>query len=321
MRVPAAGGTPQPLTTLDSSNRERSHRWPQVLPQGKGVLFNSGDLGGNAFESVIRVAALKAGAGTALPLRGAFPRYIPGYLVFARREGLFAAPFDLQKLAVTGSAFPVGEVLTSAIGGASFSISDTGTLTYVPAGANIGKLAWVDAKGPMEMFGAPARDYFQRVQLSPDGKRVVVVIQEGGWRDIWVYDIPRGSLTRLTFGNSDNSGPTWSADGRRVVFQRSKGGNYSLVAKPADGSGSEETLLPAQSLPTIPAAWSPDGKALAYWQLGSTGKWEMWILPLAGDRKPQVLLANQFDNLPAGFSPDGKYLAYTSNETGASRCT
>jgi hypothetical protein len=104
-----------------------------------------------------------------------------------------AAPFDLQLLEVTGSPFPAGEVLITPIGAASFAVSETGSLAYVPAGARIGKLAWVDAKGATEMPGLPARDYFNRLQLSPDGKRVVLVSLEGGLRHIWVFDTVRGS--------------------------------------------------------------------------------------------------------------------------------
>ncbi len=164
------------------------------------------------------------------------------------------------------------------------------------------------------MLGLPARDYFNRLNLSPDGKRVVLVILEGGLRHIWVYDTVRGSLTRLTFGDSDNASPTWSPSGRRIAYASSRDGNSVILTKPADGSGSEETLLSAKG---GPSSWSTDGKFLAYSQSGPTGKWEIWVLPLEGERKPQPLLTdNQFDQVGAVFSPDGKYLAYTSNESG-----
>jgi Tol biopolymer transport system component len=176
----------------------------------------------------------------------------------------------------------------------------------------------VDAKGAAEVPGLPARDYFNRLQLSPDGKRIVVVILEGGLRHIWVYDILRGSLTRLTFGDSDNASPNWSPDGRRIAFSRLLQGTASIVVKPADGSGSEETLLPfEQKTFGTPSSWSPDGKFLGYSQVGSSGKWESGVLPLEGERKPQILLASsQFDQLWPIFSPDERCLAYTSNLSG-----
>jgi Tol biopolymer transport system component len=316
MRVSAAGGIPQPFTKLDSSKGERVHRWPKALPGGKAVLFNVGDAAGNFYDVPICLALLKTGEVKTLPLRGTNVRYVPGYLVFTRGETLYAAPFDLERLEVTGSPFPTAEVLTSPIGAASYSVSESGSLAYVPAGASIGKLVWVDAKGATEVPGLPTRDYYNRVQISPDGKRIVVVILEGGPRHIWVYDIVRGSLTRLTFGDSDNASPAWSPDGQRIVFARLKEGSSSIVAKPADGSGSEEILLPGQKSAIVPSSWSPDGKLLGYSQIGSSGKWEIGVLPLGGERKPQILLAsNQFDQLFPIFSPDGKYLAYTSNES------
>jgi serine/threonine-protein kinase len=317
MRVPASGGTPERLTRLDSSRGERSHRWPRVLPGGKAVLFNGGDFLGDALmRPPISLAVLKTGEVRTLPLQGSNVRYVPGYLAFTRGEALFAAPFDLQRLEVTGPPFPAGDVLIAPSGAASFAVSETGSLAYITAGARIGKLAWVDAKGVAEMPGVPAQNYFNRLQLSPDGKRVVLVILEGGFRHIWVYDTVRGSLTRLTFGDSDNASPTWSPDGRRIAFWSSKDGNLGILTKPADGSGSEETLLSTKDL-GFPSSWSPDGKFLFYWQPGPTGNWGIWVLPLEGERKPQPLLTNnQFDQINAVLSPDGKYLAYTSNESG-----
>ena len=317
MRVSAAGGTPVPFTRLDPSKGERSHRWPKALPGGRGVLFSSGDPVGNLYDFPISLALLKTGEAKVFPLRGTNVRFVPGYLVFTRGETIFAAPFDLQKLEVTGSPFPAGEVLMSPVGAASYSVSETGSFVYVPAAARIGKLAWVDAKGTMEVLEAPARDFFARLQLSPDGERIVVVIIEGGFRHIWVYDIKRRALTRLTFGESDNSGPTWSPDGRRIAFWRFKDGSAAIVAKSADGSGGEETLLPLQGPGSPGFAWSPDGKFLTYGQTGRGGKLETWVLPLEGERKPEPLLANnQFDQFNAAFSPDGKYVAYVSNESG-----
>jgi len=317
MRVSAAGGTAEPFTRLDASKGERGHRWPKALPGGKAVLFNSSEPIGNFYDVPICLALLKTGEVKTLPLRGTNVRYVPGYVVFTRGETLYAAPFDLKRLEVTGSPLPAGEVLISPTGAASYSVSESGSFAYVPAGASIGKLAWVDAKGTTEVAGLPTRDYFNRVQISPDGKRIVVVILEGGIRHIWVYDIMRGSLTRLTFGESDNAGPTWSPDGRRIAFVTSKDGNSTIVAKPSDGSGSEETLLPAQKFVTAIGSWSPDGKFLGYSQIGSNGKLESGVLPLDGDRKPQLLMASaQFDQGFPIFSPNGKYLAYTSNESG-----
>jgi serine/threonine-protein kinase len=315
MRVPAAGGTPQPFTRLDTSKGEKTHHGPEILPGGKAVVYGSGSPDGRQWDWTIAVATLKTGEVKTLPIRSLYARYIRGgYLAFERQEGLFVVPFDLQRLEVTGSPFPILQEQ-------GFAFSETGSLAYVPRGATLGNLAWVDRKGVVEPLGTPTRDYGGRVQLSPDGKHVVLVIETEGSYDVWTYELAHGALTRFTLGDGDSVAPAWSPDGRRIAFSRYEGGNISIVAEAVDGSGIEETLLPAQTRTIIsfiqPASWSPDGRFLVYGQTRS-GKREIWVLPLEGERKPRALLANQFDNWAALFSPDGKYLAYVSNETGRS---
>ena len=313
-RISAAGGTPQPFTKLDSSKGERAHLWPQVLPDGKTVLYSCGSTDGLKWDWSIVAATMKTGEVKRLRIQGWSPRYsLGGYLTFRRSEGLFAVPFDPQSLKVTGSPFPVLQEQGAAL-------SETGALAYVPHGATLGNLAWVDRKGGVMPVGAPTRDYGGRARLSPDGKRVVVVIVTEGSYDIWTFDIPHGSLTRFTFGEGDNLSPAMSPDGRRIAFSKYRSDDISIVAKTVDGSGSEETLLSGQRstgvVHLLPSSWSPDGKFLAYTRVGGSGKFEIWVLPIEDKRKPQPILANQFDNGGPVVSPDGKYLAYASNETG-----
>jgi Tol biopolymer transport system component len=315
MRVPAEGGTPQPFTRLDTSKGEKTHHGPEILPGGKAVVYASASPDGRQWDWAIAVATLKTGEVKTLPIRSGYGyvRYVPGgYLAFERQDGLFVVPFDLQRLEVTGSPFPILQEQ-------GFAFSETGSLAYVPRGATLGNLAWVDRKGVVEPLGTPTRNYGGRVQLSPDGKHVVLVIETEGSYDVWTYELAHGTLTRFTLGDGDSVAPTWSADGRRIAFSKYKGGNISMVAGAVDGSVIEETLLPAQTRTMIsfiqPASWSPDGRFLVYGQIRG-GKHEIWVLPLEGERKPRALLANQFDNGGASFSPDGKYLAYVSNETG-----
>ncbi len=231
MRVPAAGGTPQPFTRLDTSKGEKTHHGPEILPGGNAVVYASASSDGRQWDWAIAVATLKTGEVKTLPIRSEHARYIPGgYLAFERQEGLFVVPFDLQRLEVTGSPFPILQEQ-------GFAFSETGSLAYVPRGATLGNLAWVDRKGVVEPLGTPTRDYAGRVQLSPDGKRVVVVIVAEGSYDVWTYDILHEALTRLTLGDGDSVAPSWSPDGRRIAFSRYKGENISIVAETVDGSG------------------------------------------------------------------------------------
>jgi Tol biopolymer transport system component/tRNA A-37 threonylcarbamoyl transferase component Bud32 len=313
MRISSAGGTPQPFTRLDSSKGEKAHQWPQVLPGAKTVLYSSGSTDRLKWDWQIAAASLTTGEVKSLRIHGRYRYYVPGdYLTFERPEGLFAVPFDLRTLEVTGSPFPV-------LQHQGLAISETGSLVYVPRGATLGNLAWVDRKGVVVSIGAPVKDYQTRVSLSPDGKHVVLVIVTEGSYDVWTYDIPHGSLTRFTF-EDDNVSPTMSPDGQRIAFSKYKTETISIMAKTVDGSGSEETLLSAQRstgvVHLLPASWSPDGRFLAYMQIGRSGKREIWVLPLEGERKPQLVLANQFDNAAPKFSPDGRFLAYMSNENG-----
>jgi Tol biopolymer transport system component len=139
----------------------------------------------------------------------------------------------------------------------------------------------------------------------------VAVTLEG---DIWVYDVTRDTLTRLTFDGS-NDLPRWTPDGKRIVFRSVRGQTFNLFWKPADGSGREERLM-SMDHAIFPAWWSPDGKLLAYVDNNSSTQRDLWVLPLEGDRKPRPLIRTPFNESAPVFSPDGRWLAYVSDESG-----
>lgn len=306
LQVSASGGAPRPLTDDNHRQGERAYRWPQILPGGD-VLFNV--LTGESWdEARIEVFSPKTGKRHALAESGAHPQYVAaaGVIVFERGGHLVAVPFDLKALKVTGPAAPVleGVRMDSTTGAAQFSLSSEGPLAYIPGGTATPEstLVWVDRRGKEEPLPAPARQYFF-ASLSPDGSRVAVQIG-GPAGDIWVYDLARQTLTRMTTGGGSRR-TVWSPDSKRVAYGSLQGSVGNIYWAYPDGSG-QEHLTRSQSM-QMPSSFSPDGRLLAFHGNG------IGILPLYGDRKRQSFLQTGFDPM---FSPDGRWMAYCAPETG-----
>jgi Tol biopolymer transport system component len=314
-QLPDTGGTPQSLTRLEKG--EVSHRWPELLPGGKAVLFADGTSGFSFANAQVVVQLLGAGERRNLIQAGTNPRYAPsGHLVYAQGGTLMAVSFDPQRLTATGAAVPVLEsVLQSTTNGdAQYSISATGTLVYVPGGVQSGqsKLVWVSRNGAEQPLAAPAHAY-QSPRLSPDGRRVAVGIQEQE-AQVWLYDLSRDTLTRLTFEGNGNVVTSWTPDGKRIAFSSIKEGPQNLFWQLADGSGGLERLTTSEYT-QIPMSWSPDGQLLAFIEVNPTTGYDIWMLRLS-DRKALPFLRTPFNESVPRFSPDGRWLAYISNESG-----
>jgi eukaryotic-like serine/threonine-protein kinase len=328
-QVSAAGGTPEALTSLDTSKAESSHRWPEILPGGNAVLFVIG-VSGSYDDATIAVRRLDTGDQKVLVRGGTFPHYLPtGHVVYYRAGTIMALPFDLGRLEARGSPAPVIEGVLSPggnTGAAQFSISSAGTLAYVPGtpAASVSALVWVDRQGGTTSLKTAERSFggSSGPRLSPDGQSVAIQINDQK-SDIWIYSIPRGTMTRLTF-EGNNVIPGWTRDGKRVVYQSTKEGPANLFWKPADGSGPEERLAPRSDGSQYPGAFSPDGRSMIYAQIElKTGR-DLFVLPMEGDtgqagtvgRKPTVFLQTPFNETTARLSPDGRYVAYVSDESG-----
>lgn len=218
---------------------------------------------------------------------------------------------------MTGASVPVLEGLrTNASGGAHFSVSGQGSLAYVPGGALEADrgLVFVDRKGKVEPVSGERRD-FMFPRLSPDGRQIALSTRIGT-PDIWVLDWERGAFARLTSGPGIRSVPAWTPDGRRVTYWSGLPGKLgSLFWKAADGSGPEEELLPGRSS-GITASWSPDARHLAYDERDEQGGWDVWVMPLGGDRQPRAFVGTPANELGPAFSPDGRFIAYESNQSG-----
>jgi serine/threonine protein kinase/Tol biopolymer transport system component len=312
--VPAAGGTPQPLTTLDSKNGEGSHRWPEFLPGGKAVLFNATTFNAQTAAAPLALYVRKTGERRDLMQVGMRPRYAPsGHLLFSQGGTLMAVPFDPGRLQVTGAAAPIleGIMQSASTGATQYSFSDSGTLVYIPGGnqaAERQRLVWVDRKGTEQALAVPAHA-FERPRVSPEGRRIAVAIAEPG-NQIWIYDLSRETLTRLTFEGRNNVDAVWTPDGKRVTFESGPPGN--LFWQPADGSGKAERLTTNKN-GQIPNSWSPDGQVLAFAEVGPASR-AIWTFRLS-DRKSQVFLQTPFNEGAPVFSPDGRWLAYGSDES------
>jgi Tol biopolymer transport system component len=324
-KVSSAGGTPQPLTMLDKQTGETTQRWPQVLPGSKAVLFTSAT-GGN-FEDAEIVAYSMASRQRKTVQRGGFyARYLPtGQVVYMHEGTLFAVPFDLKRLEVTGQPAPIleGVVNDPTYAGAQFSVSETGNLVYV-AGSGGGQkvsIYWMDREGKFTPLCETPGNY-NNLALSPDGERLALDIVDGGRRDIWVYEWERDALTRLTFAGESNSYPIWTPDGQRIVYSsQEKGGPVNLWWIRADGAGDAQRLTESKSS-QYARSMRADGKVLAFNQQNPT--YDIMTLPIEGNEKsgwkpgePKPFLSSLFNEQSPAFSPDGRWLAYHSSESGS----
>ncbi|MBZ5572364.1 MAG: serine/threonine-protein kinase [Acidobacteriia bacterium] len=315
VRLPAAGGNPQPATTLDEQKKERSHRWPQVLPDGKHVLFTVGTLDSPEYydDSEIDVVDVATGKRNVVFKGASMALYVPtGHLVFARGGQLYKVPFDAARMQATGDATLLLHDVSgdSTTGAAFFSISGTGNLVYVRGvqANDQSVLAWADSSGVVTELAAPPHEY-RDIQLSPDGRHVAVGISERTL-DGWIYDIANKTLNRLTF-EGQNQAFIWTPDSQRVVFTSNIAGQYYLKSVPADGSGPPESLIGGTPTQLLAHSVSPDGKCLSYTSLSNTRAPLMMMLPLVGEHKPVAFSATDSAGTRARFSPDGRWLAYT----------
>ncbi len=322
-RVSSAGGAPTPVTELEGE--ERTHRWPQILPGGKAVLFTAENSTVGFDDAKIEVVTLADHGRKTVQRGGTFGRYLAapggkGYLTYVNRGTLFAVPFDAEKLETSGSPVPVlQQVSYSAMfGSAKLSFSRAGTLVYRSREIDALRLAiqWLDAEGKSQpLLDKPG--LFVNPHFSPDGQRLVVA-NEDTRSGIWIYDIRRDTLSPLT-GERNATHPVWTPDGRYIVYQASDGISFAR----SDGGSRPEYLIENKDF-QYPSAFSPDGKTLAFYQSGPQG-FELWTMPVEreGEKlkagKPELFQRTNFGNRGANFSPDGRWLAYSSNESGSSQ--
>jgi len=317
-KVAAAGGAPSQLTTPDTARQERSHRWPDLLPDGRAVLVSIVHTSGSVLDDAsIGVLSLDDGTVKELMAGGGFPRYLPtGQILYARAGTLYALPFDAARLEITGPSVPIleGVRMAQTHGGVQFAVARTGSMVYVPGVGGDdppGRLVKVDRAGnPVPIL--QEKRAFAYPHVSKDASRVIVEIAETP-HNIWAYDMTRGTLSRLTFVQ-ENHDAILSPDGRRIVFQSMREGSTGLFIKTIDGTGTDERLTKT-TFQQFAGSWSPDGRLLAFTERSYSGS-DIHTLALEGDRTPQPYLKETYGEGAPAFSPDGRYIAYVSDESG-----
>ncbi len=317
-RAPASGGTPEEVTILDTAKGEISHRFPQLLPDGKWALFTVKFNNIATFADAVIVAEnLETHERRELIRGGSYGRYLAsGYLMYARDTVLYAVPFDAGNLKVTGTPLPViqGGMMNPLAGTANFEVSKNGILIYTPIGTfgiNNTTICWMDRTGKTTpiITGKP----FDNPRLSPDGSKIALTIRAAN-DDIWMYDVSRDALSRLTFGGGNSDLPIWTRDGSEIIYSAEKGSKIPFYRKSWDGSGktTEIGVRGNQTGFAIPAL-THDGTGLLF---GVDGNIMLKVMNDSGPETP-FISTPAFEDGPR-LSPDGSILAYVSNESGRS---
>ena len=323
-RVSSAGGKPELLTTVTELEGETIHRWPQVLPGGKAILYTS--QAGRFASANIVVQPLPKGQRKVLLRGGYYGRYVPsGHLIYLHEGTLFAAVFDLDRLELVGQPVPVLEgVANDLVSGAQFAVADSGTLVYLPrqAVSDDIPISWMDRTGKTTRLRATLANW-SNPSFAPDGHRLAMDISDGKQVNVWIYDWTRDALARLTFDPSDDREPVWTPDGRRIVFgsTRDTKSAFNLYWQRSDGAGEAQRLTDSKTS-QYPASWHSSGKFLMFVEASPQTGNDLMILPMEGNErsigkpgKPYAFLNTPASETYPMFSPDGRWVAYASDES------
>jgi Tol biopolymer transport system component len=315
-RVSSSGGTPQAVTKLAAG--ETSHRWPQILPGGRAVVFAAA--GGPDFTGS-RLAAQTLDGSRVNLSPGTSPQYSgTGHLVFARDSALFAVSFDPRSLTVSGNPVSVVNDLSmnSTTGAALFALSSSGTLVYRErvAAFAMRRMVWVSRSGTEEAISPEPRAFLQP-RISPDGGRVAIGIGEvAADRDVWLYDLARRTLTRLTFESGEDETPIWSPDGTQIAISAARPSRPRVIFTLQAAGGSRAEEIATTHRITHLSDWLPDGSGLAWTEFDPARGGEVRMLGLNKPRAIRDFIVGPFNERSPAFSRDGRWVAYTSSETG-----
>ena len=315
-RVPAGGGTPTQVTTLDRSRQENSHRWPQFLPDGQRFLFVARS--GRPDRHSAYVGFLDGRPPVRLMEANAQVRYsTSGHLVYVQDSTLVARAIDASTLTFAGDPIPIADGVGAQGTGlrARFSLSDTGVLVHQALDSPRLQLRWYDrtghAVGPLG-----AADRITNFRLSPDATHVVIDLEDNprGGRSVWLVDVATGSRNRVTFGESDDWQPVWSRDGERILFGSYRNGPLDLYQRPASGATPDSVIL-ASEVQKIPSDWSQDGSIVLVTENTAERRGDVVAVSIATGART-VIAATEAVEERGRFSPDDRWVAYGSDESG-----
>ena len=306
-------GTPTPVTTQETTGQ---HRWPSFLPDGQHFLYAS--FAGTTNE--LRVGSLTTADTVVIGTFESPGAYAAGHVFFVRGGNLMAQSFNEETLQLEGDPVRLGvQVRVDMPIGHRFSVSANGLLVFLPPPTTEAELTWLDRGGRrLGIVGEPG--LFRNLDLSPDGRQVALTkrIQRpvvATQTDIWLIDLATGRATRLTDDPAGDFDPTWSPDGKHIVFNSDRLGLHSLFMRPSNGSGADVSLVKSETDNFTVASWSR-ANVMIFNVFNKDKASDLWTMSMSGDRTPKVFLSSTHSELNGTFSPDSRWVAYQSNASG-----
>ena len=307
-RAPSSGDSSElVLEPLPEHGLEVLDR-PFQLPESEIVLF---EFRGRSTERGVGAYRPSTGDFLEVTSDGSDPTYSDsGHILFGRANALFGVAFDEERFELRGPALPVLDDVRIENGGAvQVALSRDGVLAYAPASTRGTELVWVGRDGAVLEALEPWRTYYAP-RLSPDGRQIAVVVDDGGSVDVWLRSVESRGLTPLT-SQGDASYAVWSPDGRSVAFASGAAGAFRLQTISAEG-GSESRVLHESAHRLIPEAWPEEGKLVLREERPEPRL--LLLNPISGETK--ALFEGDFDQFGGAVSPDGQWLAYVSGLNG-----
>jgi serine/threonine-protein kinase len=322
-RIRPDGNVAETLMPLDTANHETGIAWPHLLPDNKVVLMRMRRASDAPADFSI-IAARVGSRERRLITRGVAAWYADGYLLFAESDGtLECAPFDERSLSLTGPARTVatGVRISGTYAGVDLTLTDDGTLFYVTGASGAGsRLQWVSREGTVALVDSAWHEdgEIRGLALSPDGTRAAVELSRSGigGSDIWIKQLPAGPLTRLTLDAADDRTPSWTADGRNLLFISARATPNPVFERRSDGAGSA-TVIGRADRSLSEAVESSDGRWLvARTNSAEAGGGDIMAMQIGRDSMFKPIIATPAGETNPALSPDGHWLAYVSTESG-----